>query len=473
MAIMGRGRKLTLEIVTDTRAIRNATDATATGIGKISGQISGLATAFAGIFAADQIITFLGDAGEAFREDKRQVALLNREIANLGTAAQDAGPEIDAFVSRWQAIGADDTGTRDALKRAIALTDDYETALRTANIAMDVAASLGIETADAVDLIVKAVGGKNLKAIQRLGIEQGKTNTPFETFVALESKYRGALQNSATDMDRFRIRADEAKESIGEWVDAFQIGLVGIVEWFVGAGEDAGTAMSGGFIRTASGNIMRDPALKVSAQDAAAQISEAFQKQLDDEPPPKFPRITFPKFDAVGELIDSITASLDSATVKTKLADFWTKVLSPKLKDKDPNVRMAAQAALLTVGDALGAGTFPSEWLPKGMRTAVDKAQKDAGVKADINNYLNSLFPKIMYPLITVKPKFVTEGGMKWSPTYVNPSRPGTGTGGYSVQQQAAPVVVNIQTGVGDPVAIGREVSRTLDAYTSRGGVVG
>jgi hypothetical protein len=41
------------------------------------------------------------------------------------------------------------------------------------------------------------------------------------------------------------------------------------------------------------------------------------------------------------------------------------------------------------------------------------------------------------------------------------------------VTSYAAPSVnVTIQTGVGDPVAIGRQVARYLDAWTTRGGVV-
>jgi hypothetical protein len=153
---------------------------------------------------------------------------------------------------------------------------------------------------------------------------------------------------------------------------------------------------------------------------------------------------------------------LDDPTLRQQLRQFGKNgmdELAKAFRSKDPEMRARAEDAAVKYGNALVAAgkrfkptgnPVIDKWIKQGIEEAEYKASLDA--------------------LLTRMQRYLNSNPLNISTTYRGAgSAAGSGPGGPAPEQTSAPVV-NVYSGVGDPVQIGRQVSKVLGAYTTRGG---
>jgi hypothetical protein len=494
---LGRGgRELTLRIVSDTAAINKSTAATAKGISTINKQISGLGATFAGFFAFNSIVGFLQDASEAARADARETALLNREIENLGISAEAAAPAIDAMIAAYGRMGVEDTKVRDGLKRSIQLTDDFTSAQFLTAQALDVSAALGIDVAEAADLITKAVSGGSgaARALRTLGIEAAVAKTPLQTLTAIVAKYAGATAAAATEQDKLQVQTDEFIESIGaKWNDFFNTSMVQLQDYIflLSLGFDYDKYYSIKSIGPAkaidegtSEGVMAAREQRRAMTKEVDDIMAAIGKSIEESAPEiRFPKLQFSeKSDWVDDYIASMTAYLEKPSTTKRLRDFFKNDLPDLLRGQKPNSAKTQAFVSTTVQGMLDGTIKPSDLkgLDRKLREQVTKAfekakndMKTANAKT-MDTAIRDAIPDsvtkavgvnvVLYPLST---KWRTSSGYGGSDG--NPNTPWSLPPSQQPAASVSPTII-INTGVGDPVAIGREVSNVLHAYQTRVG---
>jgi hypothetical protein len=216
-----------------------------------------------------------------------------------------------------------------------------------------------------------------------------------------------------------------------------------------------------------SGKMGKGLSSIVTGMDSLVPVTDAFAKSLKDA---RFQGNEF--LTAMGQMrsaIDQAFAVLDDPTlrqtVKNRWKDLTTKSFTKAIESGNPERKAQAQQAAYLVGQGFqeaGLKYKPTgnpminEWMKKGYDES--KARADAlKFLAKMQAFLNNNPLKVL-----VQQKVTGGGGV--GPAGNKPLSVGVGGGA------AAATVVNINMGVGDPVAVGREVSRVLGTYSSRVG---
>jgi hypothetical protein len=412
----------------------------------------------------------------AAAEDQQSAALLARQLKTTTKATDAQVKATEDFILQMSlANGVADDELRPSLAKLTRGTKDIAKAQKLLALSMDISKGSGKSLAQVTDSISKALGG-NMTALSRLSPEvkqMVKDNKSLdEITAALGKTYAGAATTSADTfkgrMDRLKIAISETKESIGyallpifeRMVSFITSKILPVVQRFVDSIGEKGLGQT----------------LKNSAGDLGNWL-----KSADG---------------ATGAAIDFGAAIVVLATAFKGLA-FLTGVaatltaVNTALAGLAGIVPALAGAGLATIAAAIGlivinlAALF-SLLRDDSDRTYIVKAIQDfcslianafIGMYKSVRTVMNLLagagnFVTSAFGLGDQFGKLPDVGfmGMSRASDFAS-ARPSTITnpGANQAGVPGAPII-NINTGVGDPVAIGKSVVDALQAYQNRSG---
>jgi hypothetical protein len=391
--------------------------------------------ALAGLGAA------LFDATKGAIEDAAAQDLLanNLRRTTKATDAQIAANE-DWISSTGVLLGVTDTELRPVLSKFAKATGSVTKAQKLATQAMDIAAATGKPLSTVTDALARAYGG-NMTALGRLAPEYRKMikdGASFEKVMSEIAKTTGgaatdAANTSAGKFKRLGVALDETKESIGAaLLPALEKALPYLMkfgEWaqknpkLILAVAAAMTVFAGTIMAVNLAMSLNPVSLIVLGIIALGAAVVYAYKKFDG-----FREVVDNVFGAIKWWITNVTIPLFKTlmdTVKTifnGIATLWNNSIG-KIEIKIPDIK-----GLPGRGKTFGVPKIPM--------------LADGGiVKASAGGTL----------------ALIGEGGQ--DEAVIPLDRMGSMGGGVNI---------TIQTGVGDPVAIGREVKRVMDAYSRR-----
>lgn len=363
----------------------------------------------------------LFDATKAAVADQAAQQSLARQIqrSTKATDAQIAANE-EWISTQGKLLGVTDDELRPALAGLVRVTKDIPKAQKAASLAMDIAASKNISLEAASKAVERALGG-NLTAISKIApelkgmIKEGASAE--EVFGALNKKFGGeaaaAAETTQGKFKRLKVSLDETKESIGE-------GMLPIVE-------------------------------------ALVPVLEKFATWASENPE---------TFKVIALAIGAVAVAIMAVNAAMAL---------------NPFTAIAAGVALLIVGLVTAYKKF--EWFRKGVNTVMNgiisyfEFLVNAWIKV-INVVIRGInlvkggkdiqtLSPVKFGRIGDKAPLESSAGnfRMFDQANPGPSAPEITASGRSV---ASGVNITIQTGVGDPAAIGKAVSQSLDAYGRR-----
>jgi hypothetical protein len=182
-------------------------------IGK--GVAIGIAAIAAGFAAAAYAAKgFVQSAIEDLAAQTKLVSIL--QARKMATEANLAA--VEDLIKAGQALAFTDDEIRAGIASATQFTKKFVDAQKILATAQDVARAKNISLESAVDLVGKAYQG-NTKGLKSLGVEVKKGAKGITVLSAINKKFAGvAAKNAETvssQFEIFRIKIDEAKESIG------------------------------------------------------------------------------------------------------------------------------------------------------------------------------------------------------------------------------------------------------------------
>jgi hypothetical protein len=157
---------------------------------------------------------FVQSAIEDIAAQTKLVSIL--QARKMATEANLAA--VDALIKSGQALAFTDDEIRAGIATATQFTKKFVDAQKILAVAQDVARAKGISLEEATSLVGKAYQG-NTRGLKLLGIETKKGAKGLAVLTAINKKFAGvAAKNADTvsaQFEIFRIKVDEAKESIG------------------------------------------------------------------------------------------------------------------------------------------------------------------------------------------------------------------------------------------------------------------
>ena len=370
------------------------------------------AAALAGVTAG------LFDATKAALADQDAQQALARQLqrSTKATDAQIAANE-EWIETQGRLLGVTDDELRPALAGLARVTGSIEKAQKGASLAMDIAAAKGVSLQSVTKVLERAYGG-NLNAIAKLVpemkgmIKEGATAE--QVFAKLNQKFGGeaaaAAETTQGKFKRLKVALDETKESVGE-------GLLPIVE-------------------------------------SALPILQKFADWAQANPT---------AFYAIAAAIGAVAIAITAVNVAMSL---------------NPFSLIAAGIALLVVGLATAYAKF------EGFRTVVNFVVNAVlgYFELVINGWIS-----VINTIIKGYNKIPKLGDIqlldKVTLTRIGESGGGTSAGSFRAFESANPgpsivapemtagskgVNITVNTGVGDPVAVGKAVRGALDSYDRR-----
>jgi len=368
-----------------------------------------LATVTAGLF----------DAAKAAMEDQSAQQALARQLqrSTKATDAQIAANE-DWIATQGKLLGVTDDELRPALAGLVRVTKSIPKAQQAASLAMDIAASKNISLQTASKALERAYGG-NLNALAKIApelkgmIKEGASAE--QVFEALNKKFGGeaaaAAETTQGKFKRLRVALDETKESVGE-------GLLPIIE-------------------------------------QALPYLQKFANWAQENPT---------AFMAIAAAIGAVALAITAVNVAMSL---------------NPFSLIAAGIALLVVG--LGVAYKKFEGFRKVVNVVINAII--GYFEMLVNNWIKAI-NLVIKGINLVKPG--KDIGYLSAVSFGRIGDSGGGTSAASLRafesanpgpsMTAAPemaasskgVNITVNTGVGDPVAIGKSVKGALDAYDRR-----
>ena len=181
----------------------------------------GAATAIAGLGSV------LVDASKAAMEDEKSQALLAKAMENNLDATDKQIASMEDFIDKTaRAVGVADDELRPALQNLIIAGQSAAEAQDTLGVALDIAAAKGLDVETVTKALAKAYQG-NVAGLAKLGIQVRDADGDLVSFEealdnAAETMGGSAATAAATlegRMKRAKIAIDEAKESLGGWLN--------------------------------------------------------------------------------------------------------------------------------------------------------------------------------------------------------------------------------------------------------------
>jgi len=368
------------------------------------------AAALAGLGAA------LVGATKAAMEDQAEQTQLALTLQNV-TDASDAQVKAteDQISAMSRASGIADTEYRKALEALVRGTKDVGVATKDMTLVMDIAQSLQMDSTTVADALAKAYQG-NFKALRTLSPEMAtmikEGATLDEVMAVLGGTFGGAVAaNAETAAGKMEI----LKNSIGETKESIGAALIPVIE--------AGLPYLQKFADWAQDNP--DAFVKIAAAIGAVAASiVAVNVAMSLNP-----------------FVIAATGIVAMAVAFNKLADAMDKIN-----------KIGGLAARF-----LGGLVFPI-------------VGQVAGILKGAGNFINGNDkPNPSKPIVI--PKMAT-GGIVNSPTLamIGEAGPEAVIPLSRMGQMGGGINITVNTGVGDPVAIGKGIVDALTAYKSRTG---
>lgn len=193
-----------------------------TAVDKLYKSTKKLATAFGVTFSAAAISRFAATSVRAFIAEERQIATLTSTVKSLGLAFQ--ANEINAYIDDLErATGITRDQLQPSLQKLLTQTGSITKAQEILNAAVHVSFSGLMSVGEATDALTQAYVG-NLKGLKRFNL--GLSNAElaalgFDGVLAkveatYKDQFKSAMENTETKINKVKVAADNAKESIGK-----------------------------------------------------------------------------------------------------------------------------------------------------------------------------------------------------------------------------------------------------------------
>lgn len=390
------------------------------------------AAALAGIGAA------LFDATKGAIQDAAAQDLLANNLRKTTKATDLQIAAVEDWISeQGKLLGITDDELRPAFSRLSKATGSITKAQELATKSMDIAAATSKPLATVVAAVEKAYGG-NLTALQKLAPEYRdliKDGASFEQVMDKLSKTTGgaaaqAAETTAGKFNRLKIQMDETKESIGAaLVPVIEKALPFLQKFADWASEnpDAFLLIAGAITAVSVAIMAVNVAMALNPFSAIAAGIALLVVGL---------AAAYKKFEGFRKVVNTV-ANFVLGYFET-IINGWIMVINGIIKGYNliPGLPDIGTLSAVTLPRVRSGGPET-----EGLSTSRVTALADGGIVA------KPIFPAL-----------IGENG----PEAVIPLDRLNDFGGG--------INVHVTTGVGDPVAIGREVSRVLAAYERRNG---
>jgi len=412
----------------------------------------------------------------AAADDQQSAALLARQLKTTTKATDAQVKATEDFILQMSlANGVADDELRPSLAKLTRGTKDIAKAQKLLTLSMDISKGSGKSLAQVTDSISKALGG-NMTALSRLSPEvkqMVKDNKSLdEITAALGKTYAGAATTAADTfkgrMDRLKIAISETKESIGyallpifeRMVSFITSKILPVVQRFV---DSIGEKGLGQTLKDSAGYLKNWVTEADGARGAAIDFGAAIVVLAT-----AFKGLAF--LTGVASTLTAVNAALAG------LAG-----IAPTL----------GAAGLATIAAAIGLIVINLAALFSLMRDNTDRTYIVNAIQDFCSLIANAFIGmykgvRTVMNLLAGAGNFVTSAfglgnqfgklpdvgfmGMSRASDFAS-ARPSTitNTGANQAGVPGAPII-NITTGVGDPVAIGKSVVDALQAYQNRSG---
>ena len=219
MSILGNSKLLVSAVSTwNNSGIKQAEKS----IGKFEKNLGKLARTLGLTFSAVAVVAFGKASVKAFLADDKAAKALGQTLKNTGNEL--AGKGANSFIDKLQrATGVSDGQLRPALTNLLNSTRDYKTSQQELNLALDIAAGTSKDVISVSAALSKAYAG-NTGALSKLGTGISKTLLASGDMVKINKElarlFAGqsaiAANTYAGKIERIKVAADEAKETIGK-----------------------------------------------------------------------------------------------------------------------------------------------------------------------------------------------------------------------------------------------------------------
>jgi hypothetical protein len=378
---------------------------------------------------------------DALEDEAAQTLLATTLKKTTGATEAQIKANEDWITTQGKLLGVSDDELRPVLAKLVKATGSVTKAQKLATAAMDIAASTGKPLATVVTAVEKAYGG-NMAALGKLAPEYRqmiKDGASFEEVMAKIAKTTGgaatvAANTNAGKMKRLSLAMKETKESIGTaLIPVFEKLLPYLQKFADWATNNPGkiTAVAIAFGVLSAAVVIMNAAMALNPIGLIVIGIAALVAGLI---------IAYKKFEWFGTLVDGIFKGLKFVIEERVIPVF--KLLVEQAKQA---FNLISKAWNATVG---------------GLKFGIPSWFKYLGGGLSLIAGKSFNIPE-MGTIGTDAPSVITGGGGHNGPLAIMPASTPTNTG----------VNITVQTGVGDPVAIGKSVSDALNAYNRRTGI--
>ena len=383
------------------------------------------------------IAVALGDATKAAVEDAQEQSKLKVTLQNV-TDASDAQVKAteDQISAMSRASGIADTDYRKALEALVRGTKDVGVAMDDMNLVMDISTATGMDSATVADALAKAYQG-NFKALRTLSPEMSamiKEGASLDEVMAvLGGTFGGAVAaNAETAAGKLAIMKNsigETKESIGAALLPVLEAVLPYLQKFADWAQNNPEAFL--FIAGAIGLV----AAAIVATNIAMALNPFSLIAIGIGLLVAGLVIAYKKFEWFSTGVKAVVNGI--ITVFETFANSWIKVINAVIKGYNalpllPDIGFISEIKLGRMGGGGGEGSASSV-------IEIPKMASGGIVNSPTLAMIGEAGPEAVIPL----------------------SRMGQMGGGINI---------TVNTGVGDPVAIGKSIVDALTAYKSRTG---
>ena len=378
---------------------------------------------------------------DALEDEAAQTLLATTLKKTTGATEAQIKANEDWITTQGKLLGVSDDELRPVLSKLAKATGSVTKAQKLATAAMDIAASTGKPLATVTDAVAKAYGG-NMAALGKLAPEYRtmiKNGASFEEVMAKIAETTGGVASKAANtnagkMKRLALSMKETKESIGKALIPVFEKLLPYLQKFAdwaekNPGKITAIAIAIGVLSAAV--IIMNAAMALNPVGLIVLALVALVAGLV---------AAYKKFEWFRTLVDNIFNGMKFVIEERVIPIF--KVLAEQAKQA---FNLISKAWNATVG---------------GLNFEIPSWFKYLGGGLSLIAGKSFNIPQ-MPTLGTDAPSVVTGGGGHNGPLAIMPASTPTNTG----------VNITVQTGVGDPVAIGKSVSDALNAYNRRTGI--
>ena len=227
----GGGRTLVVNLVADTSKFGGKLKTAADDVGGLKGAIgklgsmAGPALAAAGAAAGAFALKLGVDGVQAAAEEAGAISRLSKVLQNLGIA-YNTGAIEEWISSQQKALGVSDTLIRNGFQRLVTSTKDVEEAQKLMSLAMDVSAATGKPLETVVTALGKAADGSN-GAIGKLGVGIDAAALKEMSLAEVTAALSDRFAGSATDKAAtYEGQVARLTEAFGELQESFGAGFL-------------------------------------------------------------------------------------------------------------------------------------------------------------------------------------------------------------------------------------------------------